>query len=449
MNYELLKAAIENEAKSQGVAEYEIYYMSSEELSVDTLNREPNSFSAGNSGGICLRVLHDGKIGYAATELMDEEEMKSLVSRAKSNAEATEKPDTVGIFKGSESYAEMKNTGFEAKGAGELKKLCSDLADEIYNTGDKVAGGTATYGITAGFVVRLSNSHGLDLQTSCGINALQLQAVVCNDGRYESAYDIEELRAGKEVDLKSLASGVVEEAIIKTSAGSVESGKYSVVLSPKQMRTILSVYSSIFSSKMAQMGMSLLAGKEGEKIAADIVNITDDPMREGVSIQTNFDAEGVAAYRKSIVEGGVLKTLLYNRETAAVAGVESTGNASKGSYASPVGISPYAFCLEAGDKSEEELFAMAGDGLYITELKGLHAGANAVTGDFSLESAGFRIVNGKKGEAVKSFTIAGNFFELIKSIAALSDKVEISVTGGFTTFGAPAVLIHNMSVAGK
>ncbi len=447
MNYELLKAAIENEAKLQGVSEYEIYYMSSAELSVDTLNREPNSFSSGNSGGICLRVLHDGKIGYASSELMDEEEMKSLVSRAKANAEATEKPDTVGIFKGSDSYAEINNTGFSPKGAGELKKLCSELADEIYDYSDKVAGGTATYGITASFNVRLSNSHGLDLQTNCGINALQLQAVVCDEGKYESAYDIKEL--GSEIDMKALAAKVVDDAIIKAHAGHVESGKYSIVLSAKQMRTILSAFVSAFSAKMAQMGMSLLAGKEGEKIASDIVTITDDPMREGVSIQTNFDAEGVAAYRKAVVEGGVLKTLLYNREYAKAAGVESTGNASKGSYASPVGISPYAFCLEAGEYTEEELFAMAEGGLYITELKGLHAGANAVTGDFSIESAGFRIRDGKKAEAVKSFTIAGNFFELLKSISALSNKVEVGITGGFTTFGAPSVLVHNMSVAGK
>ena len=447
MNYELLKSAIENEAKLQGVSEYEIYYMSSEELSVDTLNKQPNSFSSGNSGGICLRVLHDGRIGYASSELMDEDEMRALVSRAKENATATEKPDTVGIFKGSESYAEMKNTEFVASGAGELKKLTEELADEIYNASEKVTGGTATYGITAGFVVRLSNSHGLNLETKCGINALQLEAVVCDDGKYESAYDIAELHG--DVDLKSLASGVVEEALLKINAVTVESGKYSVVISAKQMRTLLSVYSSAFSAKMAQMGMSLLAGKEGEKIASDIVTITDDPMREGVSIQTNFDAEGVAAYRKSVVEGGVLKTLLHNRETAKVAGCESTGNGSKGGYSSPVGISPYAFCIEAGEYSEDELFAMAGNGIYITELKGLHAGANPITGDFSLESAGFKIVDGKKCEAVKSFTIAGNFFELIKSIAALSDKVEVAVTGGFTTFGTPSVLIHGVSVAGK
>ena len=206
-------------------------------------------------------------------------------------------------------------------------------------------------------VIRLSNSHGLNLETNCGINALQLHAVVCDDGKYESDYDIIELN--REFDVKALASDVVDSAIRKANAGYVESGKYSVVFSAKQMRTLLSVYSSIFSAKMAQMGMSLLAGKEGEKIAADIVTITDDPMREGVSIQTNFDAEGVAAYRKAVVEGGVLKTLLHNRETAKTQGVESTGNASKGRYSSPVAISPYAFCLEAGEHSFDELLNMA------------------------------------------------------------------------------------------
>ena len=447
MNYDSLKSVIENEAKLQGITEYEIYYMSSSELSIDTLNKEPNSFSSGVSGGICLKVVHDGKLGYASSELMEEEEMKSLVSRAKSNAESTEKPDTVGIFKGSDHYQPLKNEAFTAKGAGELKKLTEELAEAVYNSSDKVAGGTATYGITAEFVVRLSNSHGLNLETQCGINALQLGAVICDDGKYESEYNLKELKG--DVDLDELARETVDLALKKAHAVGVESGKYNVVLDPKQMRTLLSVYSSAFSAKMAQMGMSLLAGKEGEKVASDIITITDDPMREGVSIQTNFDAEGVAAFRKAVVEGGVLKTLLHNRETAANQGVESTGNASKGGYASPVAISPYAFCLEAGDKTEDELLALAGNGIYITELKGLHAGANPITGDFSLESAGFKIENGKLTDAVKSFTIAGNFFELMKNISALSDKVEVAVTGGFTTFGAPAVLIPDMSVAGK
>ena len=295
MNYELLKKTIEDEAKLQGLTEYEIYYMSSEELSVDTLNKEPNSFSAGVSGGICFRASYDGKMGYASTELMEEGEMKSLVSRAKANALATEKPDNVGIFKGSESYAELKNKEYTPATAAEFKKLCADFAEEIYNVSDKVTGGTATYSGTMGFEIHLSNSHGLDLSTKCGTNFVQGMAVICDDGKYENDYAVKEI--SDDLDLKAIAKEIVDSAILKANAGLVDTGKYNVVFDAKQMRTMLSVYSSTFSAKMAQMGMSLLAGKEGEKIAADIVNITDDPMRDGVSIQTNFDAEGVAAYR--------------------------------------------------------------------------------------------------------------------------------------------------------
>ena len=82
-------------------------------------------------------------------------------------------------------------------------------------------------------------------------------------------------------------------------------------------------------------------------------------------------------------------------------------------------------------------------------MKGLHAGANPVTGDFSLESAGFMIEDGKLGRAVRSFTVAGNFFDMIKKISAVGDKLELGVPTGFTSFGSPDVLIPDMSVAGE
>ena len=215
------------------------------------------------------------------------------------------------------------------------------------------------------------------------------------------------------------------------------------------MRSLLSVFSSSFSAKAALDGMSRLKDKEGEKIASDIITITDDPQREGNSIGTNFDAEGVATHRKAVVERGVLTTLLHNRETALAMGKETTGNASKAGYSSPIGIHPYSFAIEPGDKSREELFGMVGDGIYITEINGLHAGANPVSGDFSLQSAGFLIKDGKKAEAVKGFTVAGNFFELLKSITALGNKLERGVATGITGFCSPDVLVTDVSVAGK
>ncbi len=450
MNFELLKEALASKLSELGVTEYEIYYMSDSETSVATLNKEVSSFSSGSNGGLCLRVLVDGKMGYASTELMTESEMKDVAVRARDNALATEKPDTVGIYHGSDSYDEFKLARVEPMTAGELRESAVSTAEKLYAKSDKVKDGSETQALSYVSSMRLFNSHGLDLSLECGLNALIAAAVVNSDGESQSDYSFKNLdsrNADKIADEAVCES--VDEALAKIGASLVPTGKYNVVISGKQMGSLLSVFSSAFSAKTVLDGMSKLKGMEGERIAADIVNITDDPQREGNTVGTYFDAEGVATHRKSVVKDGVLLTFLHNRETALAMGRETTANASKGGYSAPIAVRPYSFAIEAGDKTRDELFALAGDGIFITELKGLHAGANPVSGDFSLESAGYMIRDGKKAEPVKSFTMAGNFFDLLKEISALGDKIELGVNPGFTSFPSPDVLLNGMSIAGK
>lgn len=447
MNFDGLKSAVAAAAAKRGLTEYELYYMSDSNTSVETLKDEVSSFSSGVSGGICFRCLFRGKMGYASTELMEESEMAALVDRAVENAEATEKEDTVGIFAGSESYEKPNAPAFAPMSAADLKALALSVQKENYGASEKVADGTQSYALSNGVTVRLVNSHGLDLSNAYGINVVYAKAVVRDGDNSENNFEFEEVKEG--FDAAAFAKKAVTGAEEMLGAGTLPSGKYDLVISAHAMTSLLSAFSSVFSAKNAQLGLSMLAGKEGKKIAADIVTITDDPMREGLPAQTFFDAEGVAAKRKAVVEAGVLRTLLHNRETAEKAGTESTGNASKGGYSAPVAISPYAFFIEPGKTGEDELLAIAGNGLYIKDFSGLHAGADAVTGDFSLQSEGFTLEGGKKVKAVKTFTVAGNFYTLLKEIAAVGDKTEHGVPGGLTVFGSPAVLVRGMSVAGK
>ena len=166
-------------------------------------------------------------------------------------------------------------------------------------------------------------------------------------------------------------------------------------------------------------------------------------------MQTCFDGEGVATYRKNVIEKGILKTLLYDLATADRAGVTTTGNGQRVGYSEPVSIRPYSFYIDGGSVTPDELKRTLGDGLYITEFKGMHAGCNAVTGDFSIESAGYLVRDGKICDAVRAFTVAGNFFELLREIEDLSDNVYFGMPSGFTSYGAPDVFVRNMSVAGK
>ncbi len=447
MNFDSVKDCLRSEADRMGLSEYEIYFMESSDLSTETLKDEISSFSSGVSGGVSFRCVVNGHIGNASTELLTETEMKELVRRAMENATVIENDDKAILFEGSKHYETVRAGDLFETDTAKLKKLALDLQKKTYEEDPDITDGTQS-GVFS-FCVRsvLMNSKGLQLSHAASMSGAYVQAVIQKEGEAQEAFDFS--LGLKPENLEGLSRRAVAEANAKLGATEIESGKYDVIFSGKQMRSLLSAYSSVFSAKNAQKGLSLLKGKEGEKIASESITLIDDPMREGCPMQTPFDGEGVATYRKNVVENGVLKTLLYDLATADRAGIASTGNGQRSDYSGPVAIAPYSFYIAAGNCSDQELLCKMGDGIYITEIKGLHAGCNAVTGDFSLESAGFRVRNGKLCEAIKSFTVAGNFFELIKSVEALSDEVKFGIPSGFTVFGSPDVLIRSMSVAGK
>ena len=446
MLFEQMKNALIAAATDAGIEQYEIYYQVGESISAETLKDEISAFASSVSGGICFRCIVDGKMGYASSELMSEDAMGELVKNAISNAACIDSEDEVFIFEGSPEYAKIDAEDVKLTDAVTVRDMALRLQKETYAQSEKVGDGTQSMAMSSVSEVHLYNSNGLALSNRTGMSGAYAAAVVRDGEEAQEAFDFSVGTSFEEV--KQTSRNAVREALDKIGATVAPSGKQNVVFSGKQFRQFLAVFSSAFSAKSAQLGLSLLAGKEGEQIAASFVTIIDDPMRENSPIKTPFDGEGVATARRAVVENGVLKTMLYDLTTAKKAGVPSTGNGQKGSYASPVSIAPYNFGLMAGDCDLESLLSKAGEGIYITECKGFHAGANAVTGDFSIESAGFMIREGKLAEPVKSFTIAGNFFELIKNIDTLGNEVHWGIPGR-TVFGSPDVLVREMSIAGK
>ena len=122
---------------------------------------------------------------------------------------------------------------------------------------------------------------------------------------------------------------LVQKALDQISGEPVPSGSYPVVFENTCFADLLMAFAGVFSARNAQKGLSLLTGKEGEQIAADIVTLTDDPFYAGH--QVAFDGEGVATAKKNVIENGVFKTLLYKLQTAKKAGKETTGNGSRAS----------------------------------------------------------------------------------------------------------------------
>ena len=80
----------------------------------------------------------------------------------------------------------------------------------------------------------------------------------------------------------------------------------------------------------------------------------------------------------------------------------------------------------------------------ITEVSGLHAGANPVSGDFSLLSKGYTFRNGKRDKPVEQITVAGNFYELLKGVKEVASDLAFP-NGGM---GSPSVDVGELSVSG-
>ena len=449
MKYEEFKNLVIEAAKAEGLKDYELYYTWSEGVSVEAFRHEINEFSSSAEGGVCFRTLVGGQMGYASTEDLSAEEAAAIVQRAKANAAVLESTEEQFLGEAGGEYETIEKKEYALPDADELVKTVLEAQDLAYAADERVVDGTSSMAQVSTEKIALYNSRGLDLKAENSASVFISGPVVKSGEEMNNTYEV---KAGSfaELNAKEVVDKAVSDAVAKLGAGVAPTGAYPVIFAPKAMATLLATFSSAFSAEAAQKGLSPLRGKEGQKIAADCVTITDDPFYKESLMPMPFDAEGMPTRRKNVVDGGTFTTLLHNLKTAKVAGVKTTGNASKHGYAGTVGISPFTLLLQAGELSEAELLAKAGKGVYIDSLQGTHAGANPISGDFSLQSSGFMIEDGVKTQAVKAFTVAGNFFEMLKQVDALSDTVEKSgFGGGITSFAAPAVLVNGLSVAGK
>ena len=448
MTFNEFKTLVIAACAESGITDYELYYQSGESTTVSAFQHEINEFSSSRSGGVCFRCIVEGKMGYASTEALNEEQAKALVRKAADNASVLESEEEVFLGEGGQAYETLNREEYPLPTTEELIAAVLDTQEKLYAADEAAVDGCQTEGIMEFSELAICNSRGLDIQWK-GSTAGLIAVGVVSDGQDMSNDFQVKLGQLSKIDREALAKKAVSGAKGKLGGEPAPTGQYPVIFNPDAMCSLLQVYSSVFNSESAQKGLSRFADSEGQTVASQIVTLVDDPFHAENPEPINFDAEGSPTHKKNVIENGKLNTLLYNLKTAAVAGKKTTGNASKAGYDAPVGIRPFTMYLENGSLTEEQLLQKAGNGVYITSLSGLHAGANPISGDFSLQSEGFLIEGGVKTDHVKSFTVAGNFYELLKNITALADNCHLPMALGMTAFGAPSTLVEGLSVAGK
>ncbi len=159
------------------------------------------------------------------------------------------------------------------------------------------------------------------------------------------------------------------------------------------------------------------------------------------------------AGKRALIEAGELAAYLHDsytarREQAAgAAGARTTANASRAGYRSPPSVSTSNLVVAPGAKSFEELLAEAGEGVYVTDVAGLHSGVNPVSGTFSVGATGRLIEGGQLAAPADEFTIASDLQSMLKAITAAGSEPRWVPFGG--SVNAPALLIGEMAVGGS
>ena len=409
---------------------------------------EVESLSDAGSSGLGLRAFIDGRSGYAYGTDLSDDGVRSMAEAARAAAAVADPDEYAGLpeepgvtaVDGLESPAAARWTNEDrvrlalaVERAARSRPGVTQVENAVYSDSEGSAAIASSRGLSASYSATSAWAYasafageGADLMTGMGIGL----------GRDPGALDAE-----------AIGHEAADRALELVGARRTGSRRCPVILDAFVAASFAGFIGSMLSADAVQRGRSLFAEREGEQVAGSAWVLADDGRHPEGPSSAPFDGEGTATRRTPLVEDGRLAGFLYDARTARRAGRASTANGMRGSYRAPPTVGPTNLLLEPGEASLEELFQQADDGLYVTEVSGLHSGVNPVSGTFSVGATGRLIEGGELGAPVREMTIAGDLVEMLRNVRAVGSEPRWVPFGG--SVKAAAVLIGEMAVSGS
>ncbi|HPR66242.1 MAG TPA: TldD/PmbA family protein [Methanothrix sp.] len=408
-------------AERAGAEEAEVFGSVAKSVDVDLRKDQVEMASVSRDRGLGLRAVVRGAVGFSSTSDLTKLE---LVAESAVRAARARGSD--------EKWRSLPSSGKPGRPEGVYDPAidemgpedCLDLAATLIAGAGTVSGAEPVSGgvsAVAGSEL-LINTSGVELEERGTIFVAHIETLARgDDSNVVTGYDFANSRKATS-DLGDVGRSAASLAIRSVGGVRGESGRASVLLGPIAFADILenAFVPSTFGDNV-QKGRSSLAGRIGETVAVESFSITDDGLLQGGMATSSFDGEGVASQKTPLVEDGVLRGFLYDSYTAGkeILATKSTGNADRPGYAGIPRIGTTN--LIASSKDPSNVLAETERGYLVTGVIGAHT-ANPVSGDFSVEARNvFLVEDGEAVKPIRSLMLAGNVFELLKSIKAGTD----------------------------
>jgi PmbA protein len=423
---DLLKIARAVAEQASDGEQVEAYVSRERDTSVRVYEGEVEHLTSAQTEGIGIRVIKDGRTGFAYAGTLDERSMAETLAEARDNVTfgtsdehaGLAVPDGVAMASLDLWRDELASFPTDAKIelARELERLTlaedprvrvdeSQYADVLAEAAVATSTGIATYGRETGCYVVVST--------------------LAEDGdETQTGYAYSVGRMPGELDSAKAAKQAAERATRLLGATRPDSGRVTVVLDPMVTAQVLGIIGSTLNGESVLKGRSLFANRLGEPVASPVFTLVDDATNPLAFSATEVDGEGLATRRNLLIENGILRQFVHSSYSGRRSGGASTGNAVRGGFKGTPGCGCLALSLTPGTRNQAELVAGVDDGVLIQMVQGLHSGVNPVSGDFSTGAAGLVIRNGEVGAPIKEFTIASTIQKMLLDVAEVGSDVD-------------------------
>jgi PmbA protein len=410
---------------------------------------EVESLTAATQSGIGIRAWIGGRVGYAyGTDL----------STAGVTAIAAGAAEAAGVADEDEFAAPPQPAPIEAlPGLSDPSVTTwtiaqgAELALAVERTAlaadPRIAGVEQVVYADSAERVAIASSAGVAGEYESSDCFAYLQALAEGEGSRETGLGFGLARGPEGLDPEAIGREGAERATAMIGATKPVSRSCPVVLDPTVAASFAGLIGGALGASAVQRGRSPFAGRLGQELASEALVLHDDGRDPNGPASAPFDGEGVPRRRTALIEDGRLQAFLYDTYTANREGSASTGNAARHGYRSQPSVSPSNLVVAPGSLAFAELLAEAGEGVFVTDVAGLHSGVNPVTGVFSVGASGRAIRGGELAEPLREFTIASDLVAMLGAIRATGAEARWVPFGG--SVSTPPLLIGAMSVSGS
>jgi PmbA protein len=438
-------------ATAAGATDAEAWSEGSRSREVRVHAGEVESLTEASGRGVGIRAWIGQRTGYAyGTDLSDSgladlAEAAAGAARVADEDENSSAPDPA-----EEPVPEIEGLRDEAVAATETAEVI-DLAKRIERVAidrdKRVTGVEEVVYVDEDGDAAIATSRGVSGSFGVSTAYSFLQAMATQDSEVQTGLGFGVGRSPRALNAEEIGAEAGDEASSMLGATKPESRSCPVVLSERVTASFAGFIGGALCADDVQRGRSPFADRLGDELASAAYVLADDGIDPGGLASAPFDGEGTPRERTPLIADGKLLAYLHDSYTARRGGARSTGNASRASYRSPPSVSTSNLVLDPGELSLDQLLERAGDGVYITEVAGLHSGVNPVTGRYSVGASGRAIRGGELAEPLREFTIAGDLLGTLAAVQAVGSESRWVPFGG-SVRTAP-MLVGEMAIGGS